>query len=196
METLAEMKRRNSHLYVIPFVGDSLNLDLAVTLGLSPAEVDQINAAYRTARQRLSDQALKTATSRISADGTKLIVSIPPFPTEADSPYSDLLNKVTQVLGPERFQVFNEVAGEAFDRDSDRFGLNAVTYELGLQPVGTATSPPSYSLRHSSVAADVKESSSASGTFTRADIEKFFPVLTHFLPPDSGTRAPAAASGN
>ena len=192
METLAEMKRRNVHLLVAPFGGGSLSLELAVMLGLSAAEIDQINVTYRMTKQRLSDQAIGAATSALSPDGTTLTVTVPPLPTNTDSSYSDLLNQVRQVRGPERFELFNELAGEQFDKEFDRFGLNAVTYQLSLQPTSNATGTAAYSYRYTSAAADAKETNWNSGTITRADIEENNPVLAHFLPAGVGTKSPTA----
>jgi hypothetical protein len=88
--------------------------------------------------------------------------------------------------------MFNELSGEQFDQEFDRFGLNAVTYQLNLQPTSNTTGTAAYSYRYTSAAADANETTWNSGTMTRADIEERNPVLAHFLPAGFGTNVPLA----
>ena len=172
-----------------PFSGDSFSHEVAILLGLTPTEFDHIDAAIQQTKQRLNDLALNAATAHVSADGKTLIVTVPPLPNEGDSLYANLLNTITQVLGPERFQLFNEITGDTFDSHFDRFGLNPVTYELTLQPADVVGGTPRYFYRRSYTDANGKSTGWSSATVSRSSLENSYPVLAHFFPSDFGKQA-------
>ena len=186
-ETYAWLRHRNIRFHMTAFEGDSLNSELAVMLGLTQEEFDHINAAVQQTKQQLADLAVHAATGRVTADGKTLIVSVPPLSTGSDSIYNNLLKTITQALGPERYQLFSELTEDGFERNFDCFGLNPVNYELTLQPTSTVGDVPFYAYKRSYTYVDGSMiSGSDSGTVSRSDLEKIFPALARFLPPDLG----------
>jgi hypothetical protein len=183
-ETIAWLKRRHSLFQMSAFMGDSFNVELAVVLGLNSAEIEQIDMAVQQVKKRLDELEVHAATGQVSADGKTLTVSIPSLTNEGGALYADLLNKFSQVMGPERFQLFNEITGDSFDRNFDRFDLNAVTYELALDPTNTIGNKTLYSFkRYTSDGAD-KSTSWSGGTLDRESLQKTYPALGHFFTPD------------
>jgi len=195
VEILAWLEEHDFHLAVHPFNADAFDPKLAALLDLSPAEVDQINGALRQTKQRLDELAIQTATSKVSPDGKLLTVMVSPLPAQGDALYANLLGTIKKVLGPDRFQLFDQIAGAGFDGAFDRYGLNPVTYELSLEPSDTQVGGPVYNYKRYFVGADGKSSGWGSGVLSRSAIEATFPVLAHFLPADFGNQAPPPTPG-
>lgn len=186
-ETLAWMKRRNTYLSTMPFNPYGLDLSLALMLGLAPAEIEELNTAYQETKKNLDNLAVGAATGQVSADGRKLVVAVPSLTAGSAPLYTNLLETIKRVLGPDRYPLFNEIAGEGFDVLFDRFGLNPVTYELTLQPESKAGNPPSYLLNISSNDAVHRGGRTwSSNPTTREDLGKNFPAVAHFFTPDLG----------
>ena len=193
-ETVAQYKRNGGNYFLGygQFFNANFDYNLAFILGLTPGEIDQLNAALARTKRDLDDLALRNATAQTSADGKTLIVTVPSAPTESSRIYDELLAALSNVLGPERLQLFKEISGDGFDHSFDQFGLNPVRYELTLQPTtfpdGTQVYP--YASAFLVAGATTGSISGSEQSFLRADgIKKSHPVLAHFLPPDFGKPA-------
>ena len=165
-------------------MGDSFNRELVLLLGVTPAELEQLDVATKNTKKSLDDLAIHAASRRVSDDGKTLIVTVPSLSAESGALYTNLISTVKQVLGPERYQLFDDLSGEIFDRSFDQFGLNPLTYELTLKPVSTAGGVATYSFKRSYVdAANSGNFGWSSGTTSSAYPD---PFLMHFLPTDGG----------
>ena len=193
METLEWLKARNQHLLMVPFhpINGAYGFDtqMAIMLGLKPDEYDRLNAAIRQTQQQLNDLAIQAATAHLSPDGKTLQVTVPSLAAGGDALYSSLLNTFAQVLGPDRFQVFNALAGDTFDTSFDRFGLNPTSYVLTLQPLAPAAGPPLYQVTRNYTDATGKSRGWSNSTYRLPDLQKDLPVLAHFLPPELAQQA-------
>lgn len=181
------MKSHNENLSELPFTYRGFSRSLALTLGLTPGEVEQLSSAYLQTKKNFDDLAIRSAAGKISADGKILVITVPSLTGESAPLYSNLLDTVKQVLGPDRYSLFNELAGDGFDRTFDRFGLNPVTYELTLEPEKIEGGFARYPLKTSYI--DVSREGSrgwGTGTVTRADLQENNPVIAHFFTPDIG----------
>lgn len=165
--------------------GDKLNPNLAIMLGLTEEEYDRLNEAIRKTKRRYDLLAIQSATDHLSDDGKTLEVSVPSLAAGGDALYSGLLNEFGRVLGPERYQLFNALAGNAFDTSFNRFGLNPVTYTLTTQPTKSGGTSR-YSVSRSYTDANGKGGGASSGVYSLPALQKTFPVLAHFLPQDPG----------
>lgn len=189
LQTMGWIQKRHLGLKMAPvgaFDHGALSLQLAVMLGLKPEEYDRLNAAIEKAKRQLDDAAIAAAKTHISADGRRLVVSVPSIARAGDTVYADLLNSMTQILGPKRFRLFNTLAGSSFDNSFDRFGLDPVTYELTLKPSGSAKGTPTYEIRSTATEPDSGGYRWGVRSETLAGLEKDAPVLAHFLPPNWG----------
>ena len=179
------MKTRHIFFQIQPVLGDALNTDVVEVLDLTLVEKELLDSAFKQAKQHLDELREHAASRQVTADGKKLIVTVAPIPTEGSAVYSNLVTTLKQVLGPERYQLFNDVTGDSFDRSFESFGLNTVSYELSLEPISQPGSAPNYAFKQSFKAADGSGSSGwSNGTMDRSSLEKSFPVLAHFFTPD------------
>ncbi len=198
VDTLKWIKLRRMGPLTVPFLpidaGNTFSLQLAIMLGLTEDEYDRLNAAIQETKLRCDDLAIQSATSHLSKDGKTLEVTVPSLAAGGDTLYSGLLDEFTQVLGPERYQLFNALAGDAFDASFDRFGLNSVTYRLTVQSPEQDDAPSKYSVTRNYIDANGKNGGANTGTFSSSDLKKIYPVLAHFLRPDLGKESvPATA---
>jgi hypothetical protein len=191
--TFAWLKNRNPWFTGMScFVGDSLSPDVPAILGLTPAETEQLNAATKQTKHRLDELEIKIATAHLSPNGETLFVDVPSLSDEGSSLYADLFNTFSKVLGPERLKFFNEINGEGFDRNFDRFGLNAVTYEVPLEPTHDGDRLL-YLCRRYYIDAEYGDGLTV-GSKSRADIAIAYPVLAHFLTLQLGKLNPGEAA--
>jgi hypothetical protein len=96
--------------------------------------------------------------------------------------YDRLLGTLKSTLGPERYEVFNELSGEGFERSFDQFGLNNLRYELVLEPKLPFPGAPAHFeyKRHYLDAAGVGKG--WTGSIVSLDqIEKSDPILARFI---------------
>lgn len=168
----------------------ALNKQLAVMLGLGPEDYGRLNAAIARTKERLDELAIQAARPRLSADRQTFVLNIPPHPQTSDPVYADLVDTFAQVLGPDRFKLFNAVSGDAFDGSFNRFGLDPVTYELTLQPE-LSDSTPRFKVIQSFAGADGQHSVRTTGSYSIETIKRTYPVLAHFLPPSLGKPSPS-----
>lgn len=187
LQTWSWLHDRHLFLHVVPIdhLGGHLGLDpkLAVMLGLTPAEFDHLNAAIQKTERKFAELAIQKAVSHVSANGKTLTVAVPPLARAGDALYANLLNTFENVLGPQRFQLFNAVAGDSFDNSFGGFGVDPVTYVLTLQPTGNDGGTPRYSVTRSFTQTGQNGVGWSRGSYSRKNLEENFPVLAHFLPP-------------
>jgi hypothetical protein len=162
------------------FVGDSLNPDFIRAYDLSPAEVAALESALRGAKTELTAMAIQGATVQIDTAATKLTATISPTPVKGGEVYDALLTTFRSVLGPDKFNLFNKLSGESFDRGLDAYGAARLSYEV------TKRNDPSggllYVIKRSSV---LPNSNGNSMSMVPPDgVEKFDPVLAKLIPPE------------
>lgn len=199
IETWQWLKGRHLSLHISPighFDGrPEIDSNLALMLGLTPGEFDRLNAAIQKTYRKFDELAIQRATSRVSADGKTLTVSVPSLAQQGNSLYTGLLQTFENVLGPQRFQLFNAVAGDAFDNSFNSFGVDPVTYVLTLQPAGNGGGTPQYSVTSSYRQASPSGVGWRSGSLSLASLDKEYPVLAHFLPPNLDSEASSGSAG-
>lgn len=148
---------------------------------LSTSEVDRLNASLAHARTKYDALVGSIATGGIGPDGTQLTVHVPPMPVEGGAIHDALFATFQQVLGPERFQLFNIVAADNFERSFDGFGLGEVHYIMDLNPSVAANGFKTYKIVRTSSNPDGSRMTSNN----QLDVEnalKMFPVLRRFIP--------------
>lgn len=184
LRTYSWIRKQGTHISGFdPFPFAKFDFSLAIMLGLSSDEVDRLNQAIKFSKQQISEIQIRTATSSMDADGKTLSIKIPPLQADSASIYAELLAKFKQTLGPERYQMFNEMSGDSFDRSFDRFGLNPLTYEVNLKgevrPDGSTVYP--YKISGNDVGSP-GSSYSQSGSSTMKDLQETYPIFLRFLP--------------
>lgn len=168
---------------VQPFSGAQMSREVIQLLALTPSEVATINSALGKAKVELDNARRDTARSSLSDDGKMLVVEVPALQPEASGPiYDGILDVLRKTLGPERFAMFNELAGQGLDASFDSFGLNHVRYELTLTPRFIAgNSTPYFEYKRHYIAADGTGKGWSGGTGDAKGIEKADPILAHFF---------------
>lgn len=148
--TFAEFKRKRGGMPVAAIWNDSLDPQMALILGLTSEEVDQIDRSIRNTRLRVEQLRLNTAKSARSDDGKTMTITLPPIAAEATPIYKSLVSVISEVLGPDRFDFFNQVAGDRFDAIYDHFGADAVDYEVTLAPTVKADGKKVFAFKRTS----------------------------------------------
>ena len=187
LDTILWLKQNGVLQSLAAFENDRLHPAFARIFGLSPAKSDQLNAAVKSARQRLDEIALKAAVPETNSDRGPVVINIPGSPVEGGAVYNDLLNTFKDVLGPELSPQFNLLAGESFERAFDRFGLNSVKYEISVQPIVSSKIGPTYLIKRYYSDADGHSRGSSTSTMSADSAIRSFPVIARFLPPVAGT---------
>lgn len=174
-----------SYLTVGPYVQDRISPTFLLMFDLTKDEVDRLESAASNASERYQEMQSRVAAGEMNADGSKLIVNVPPTPEAGGILYDDLLATFADVLGPDRFELFNVLSRQSFDQRYDRFGLNTVTYELDLTPIGGYTGQRDiYKLVHSYVAPDGQTKGHGTSQSNLKGLLQSHPLLTRFIPPE------------
>lgn len=168
---------------VTQFPNEQLSPLFISVFDLSASEVARLNASLDHARSQYDTLVGRIATGGINPDGAQLTVQVPPMPAEGGAIHDALFAAFQQVLGPERFQLFDIVAADNFERSFDGFGLGEVRYTMELNPIVAANGFRTYRItRHSS-----NPDGSRMTSNNQLDVEsalKRFPVLKRFIPGD------------
>lgn len=168
-------------IFVRVFDHDGLDSAFAGAYDLSPNEVAVLNEAIKAAKNRLDAVAIETAKFQLSADGTRIIVEIPPAVDQGGVIYDQLLQTFSSVLGPDRFQRFSVLSGTPFDTGFDSFGLSNTRYELFESDQKTNAGDSVYKISISTTSPGRQATSYSALPFNQ--IATFYPVLSHFVPP-------------
>ena len=185
IELLAWCKSHNHHFSYIAFENQDTELYsvLSLILGLTPAEIEQINGALGRTKQALEEFKFRAAAAQPSTDGKTLVVTLPPLPGESSRVYTELLTTLKTVFGPERYQMFDELTGDRFEQAFGSFGLNADRFELTLQPANS-NGVSVYTFKRTSIYARDGSESTGEEKMTPEGIKEHYPVLARFLPPE------------
>lgn len=175
---------------VSPFTDTTLNPIFVKAFALDGAEEAKLRLALIDSRRRYDEVLTRTAQGRIDEAGKELTVKIAPSPEAGGRIHDDLLDTFRNVLGPERFALFNQLSAEAFAGTYDSFGMGQVTLTMKLTPRHVPNGPDTYQI--------VRAVTSASGQRTLgtsqidlATARRSFPVLFRFLPADFGSEPTA-----
>lgn len=137
---------------VLPFIGNEVNPQFAAILDLSEAQAARLRAAAMTAQQQIDQLRNLRATSHFSSDHKQLIVDLPGLdPAASRSIYDQFNAQLSATLDPDRLALATEIAGENMERLFDRFGLNAIRYELTLESSATLNGSPIFEYKRSFV---------------------------------------------
>jgi hypothetical protein len=180
---LAWYKSHGTSMQTTPFELDDTEFsrDLALILGLTRSQIEQINSALGRTKQTLEELKFRAATAQHSADGKSLLVTLPPLTVENSRVYSELLTTMKTVLGPARYQVFNELTGDQFEQAFGSFGLNTDRFDLTLQPANT-NGVSMYTFKHTSIWASNSSESINEEKMWPELIKTRYPILARFLP--------------
>ena len=127
------LKQNGLLSYVGFFDGKNVDQQFASVYGLTPAETADLSEASRQAKEQLAEMTLRHVELDPTSDEKKLIVTVPAFAKEGGQVYDALLGKISSVLGPDRYALFDEISGRALDQEFGGFGLARNRYEVVLQ---------------------------------------------------------------
>lgn len=153
---------------------------------LTPAEAGRLAGSIKLAQAQYDSMVDAAATGGVSDDGKTLTVTVPSFPAEGGAIHDELLGAFEQVLGPDRFALFNVVTRDQFEQSFNQFGLGKVTYAMELTPTIIAGARPIYKATRATSGPDGSWGSSSGSVLGAADVKKYFPAMSRFLPPDFG----------
>lgn len=182
-ETVRWLRRSGAPIYFSVLNGEAFSPDFGKALDLTPDEMTRLNDVVLDTKHELDAARLAHTTTHTSEDGKTLIVDVPTVDVSASrAAYDRLLETLKSTLGPERYEMFNELGGEDFERGFDQFGLNNVRYELVLQPVFPAAgTAPHYEYKRYFLDATGNGTGWGGSTMSIAQIEKYDPILARFL---------------
>jgi len=182
---LAWLKAHGAFIAIPALTGndDTLSPLFISYFELSPGVVGKLQAGLTHARGQNDAMSSSVATGGLNADGTKLTVTVPPFPTAGGMIHDTLLLAFEHVLGPERFEAFNQVSRDNFEGEMDKFGLNTVTYTMDLKPTATFSGRAIYAISTKSAQSNFDWRTSG-GRLDVSQIRKTYPVLGRFIPAD------------
>lgn len=188
LNSLAWEKKQGAQVSVDVFAGEKLNPRFASVFNLSPGDVATINKAIADARGRLDAIAIQTAKFQTSPDGSRLTVEVPSTTEQGGAIHDALLQTIQGVLGPGRFESFDDVSGDSFESGFNSFGLSNVRYELAPAGQNTASGEPLYTVVKASTGTGAYVRSTYSSIVQLNQVGGLFPVLGHFIPAGYGTQ--------
>ena len=183
LSTLAGEKKRGLmiNVPVFSFGNEGIDPTFARVYDLNPGEVAVLNEAIKATKEKFTAAAIQNAKAQLSSDGSHLAVEVPPVVDQGGVIYDQLLQTVENVLGPERFQSFNALSGDAFDSGFGSFGLWSSRYELSATEQKVGKGVPIYRVLVTSNGPN--GSSTSDNSITLKSIPTLYPVLNHFIPP-------------
>jgi hypothetical protein len=183
-QAIRELSRLGLNSQIAAFSGDKFSPQLGKALSLTPDESSRLALAAQEAKRAIDAARLARASSRVSEDGKTLIVESPSVDVAASRAiYDRLLDTVKSTLDRERFELFNELTGDSFDRGFEQFGLQSYRYEMELTPIliperaGDHLNFKRHILNYNGVSVGWSGS-----RLNYPGIEKHAPVLAHFIP--------------
>lgn len=182
LQSILWQRQVGTLISISPFVGSQLDSRFAQILGLDEATAARLLAAGRTAEQQITQWRDARATAHLSDDRKHLVVDVPPLDAETSRSIYDRFNaEFAAALDPDRLALANAVAGEQLDRLYDRFGLNAVRYELDLDTTDRSNGGAAFQYKRSWVDADGVSRGWGSGNQTLEAMFKSDPILARFV---------------
>lgn len=188
MDVIEWLQASGYHLQVpaIMWPRDKLNPQFIKVFDLSPPEVARLEGSLKLAKEQIDALLSRAATGEISADGAKLTVTVPPQPTEGGVIHDTLLSAFEQVLGPDRFLLFNTMSGDAFEQSFDQFGLATEIFTVDLNPERMSGGRPLYQVKKETKGAEGRLNNNSIGRIDAAGVLDFAPPVKRFLPADFG----------
>ena len=180
LKAYAWLKRTQPYLSLPLFGGDGLDPTFVALFDLSPSEAASLELATRRAKDQLLDLARQVAKVDVDRSHGKVTVDVPSMPGKGGQIYDQLLAVFGTALGPEKFQQFNALEGDVFDRSFDSFGVAKKKYEVTVRvdqrgqtwfDVRTSSSEPNSSI-------------TSNGSVSPQDLTKAFPPLDGIVPAD------------
>ncbi len=181
LNTLTWGKQKGLPIGVNVFSNDALDAIFASVYDLSPSEINALNAAIRAAKEKLFAIAVQQAKVEPSGDGSRFVVEVPSTTDQGGTIYDGLLRTFADVLGPDRFQSFNELSGTNFESGFGAFGLANTRYELTVSDTTSPTGTPLYKVLVSSTLPGSQTTST--GLLSFDEVGTYYPLLGHFVPP-------------
>lgn len=179
LSALAAVKKRA--MYISPPIGpDGVEQGFAKEYELNAGEVALLNDATKTAKAGLDAIALRSARPVPTGDTSRVVVEVPPNVDQGGVIYEQLLQTLKDVLGPDRYQSFNEIYGLSFDYAFNAFGLASMRYELTATGQNTRSGAPLYQVTVTGKAPNGSWHSGITTTFKQ--VVTAYPVLAKFIP--------------
>ena len=107
---------------------------------LKPGEREYLQRAIDEARERLGEMERSNATVTRDGDGN-IVVSVRPFPQEGGQVYDAMMQRVADLLGPERNDAFRKMGAEQVELSLGRFGSAERTYTFGYDRTERSEQP-------------------------------------------------------
>jgi hypothetical protein len=161
-----------------------LNDQFIKVFGLTDSEVGILNDKLTQAKNSLDQISIAAATSQLDSANIKFNVHVPPLPAEGGQIRDQLMQSFADVLGQERYQDMVALGGQAFDGAFHQFALTDTNYEINLVPTTQPGGETVYAVKEILIYPE-GSISTGSSTVNPASIANAFPVLSHFLPPNS-----------
>jgi len=183
--TLRWLKSAGVQLSGHTFNRNGIDAVLKKLLGLTDAEEAALVAMWRDAEREMLQLRLGSGSSRTSEDGTTLWVDFPGIdPARTGQIYDKLVGGIRSTITPDQLALFNEYAGENFERLLDRYGLNNVRYEVNFSTQTAASGAALINFKRHYVDPSDMSSGWSSSTLTFEQISRLEPLLAPFLPPN------------
>lgn len=102
----------------------------AEVFALTAAERERVQQAAEQAYRNIEEVRATRATVSVAPDNSRARVDLPAVPEAGGRIHDELLREFKEVLGPERFAYFDDLAGDNFEAAFKAFGANGETSDL------------------------------------------------------------------
>ena len=119
------------------FDGCKINAEFAFIFGLSAPEVQRLNQTIARTEAQVMEMQRTALQAGFDEKSGVLSIEVPSLPKKGGAVYDQLLAEMKTVLGDERSQYFDLMAGDSFDAAFSHFGLAAQQMTVKL----STTSP-------------------------------------------------------
>jgi len=132
LEVLADLQKRKLIKFTTPLLDREGKLTKAFSelFELTPEEMSRVQQSFDRARYELAAQAEQRAQVRVLSDG-KVVIAVPPFPSEGGKVYDELNQSLGGVLGDERNSYFAALLDDQMELTFGFFGAGDHTYTVG-----------------------------------------------------------------
>jgi RNA polymerase sigma factor (sigma-70 family) len=129
LKLITEMRQKRWSPIMGLFLGDDGKADgsFVSLFGLDPKEEARTQAAVDRARTKLAELERDHGVVTRDAEGN-VVLKVQPFPSEGGKIYDQLLAEFSQILGPERYDAFRQIALQGCERSFGQFGIGERTY--------------------------------------------------------------------
>ena len=166
------------------FYSDRIGESFAQLFELTPEEEARLLLAVSRTKEHMAETEAQVAVSEMSADGTQLIVKVPPIPEAGGVVYDEFLATVSSVLGPERMLLFDVLVRDNLENSSMRFGLGETVLTIDRTPTVLPNGQLKIYKLISKTTGPDGNTSTGNNQATIQHAVKIFPVLRRVLPAD------------